>query len=251
MIEAYREDLAFIHDAGFGGFARAAARVLRDDLRRRGIAGGLVADLGCGSGILAGELADAGYDVLGVDLSPAILDLARRRVPAGRFEVGSLLDVELPPCVAIAMIGECVNYLFDEHATWERLTRLWERAFEALAPGGPLLFDVAGPGRVPPPGTSRTWFEGEGWAVLVAAEEDLRREILTRRITTFRSVGALYRRDVEFHTLRLWPRDRVAEQLRQIGFEVEVLDGYGPVPLLPGLVGFLARKPGPPEQGAR
>ena len=34
MTAAYRDDLAYIHDAGFGGFARAAGPVLVDALRR-------------------------------------------------------------------------------------------------------------------------------------------------------------------------------------------------------------------------
>ena len=37
------------------------------------------------------------------------------------------------------------------------------RAFGALAPGGPLLFDVAGPGRVPGSGTVKFFAEGDGW----------------------------------------------------------------------------------------
>jgi hypothetical protein len=44
---AYRDDLAYIHDAGFGGFARQAGQVLVDALARRGITEGLVIDLGC------------------------------------------------------------------------------------------------------------------------------------------------------------------------------------------------------------
>jgi hypothetical protein len=47
----YGADLASIHDAGFGDFAHEAAPWLPALLRRRGIAGGRVGDLGCGSGI--------------------------------------------------------------------------------------------------------------------------------------------------------------------------------------------------------
>ena len=56
MTDAYRDDLAYIHDAGFGGFARAAAPVLVETLRQAAIMNGLVIDLGCGSGILSHEM---------------------------------------------------------------------------------------------------------------------------------------------------------------------------------------------------
>jgi SAM-dependent methyltransferase len=85
--------------------------------------GGLVIDLGCGSGILSREVADAGYDVLGIDISPAMIDLARRRVPYGDFRVGSVLTGDLPPCIAVAAVGEVINYAFDSGVTSVRLDR--------------------------------------------------------------------------------------------------------------------------------
>jgi SAM-dependent methyltransferase len=244
MADAYGDDLAYIHDAGFGGLARNAAPILLEDLQRRGVRGGLVIDLGCGSGILSEALSAGGFEVLGIDISPAFVALARQRVPGGRFVVGSLWTADLPPCVAVAAVGECVNYLFDNTHTPEDLTRVFGRVFGALAPGGPLLLDVAEPGRVPGPGPRKTHAEGEDWAVLVSAEEDAGQRLLTRHITSFRKVGELYRRDHEVHRVRLLPRAEVAAQLGAVGFEVQVLDGYGSLPFVQGHAGFLARKPG-------
>jgi hypothetical protein len=81
--------------------------------------------------------------------------------------------------------------------------------------------------------------------VLVTTEEDERAGILTRRITSFRRVGDLYRRDHEVHTLRLIRRPEVLEQLGDLGFRVRTLRAYGDMRLPLGLVGFLARKIGP------
>ena len=161
MTEAYREDLAYIHDAGFGHFATNAAPVLLESLRRRGVDSGLVVDLGCGSGILAGAMSAAGYDVLGFDISPAMVAKARDRVPGAEFRVGSLLAAELPPCVAVAGVGECFNYLFDPGNTERVLAAPFRRIHGALVRGGLLVFDVAGPGRVPG-GTRRIDAEGDG-----------------------------------------------------------------------------------------
>ena len=88
-IEAYKADLAYIHDVGFGDFAKNSAPGLLEILRQNGIKTGLVVDLGCGSGLWARELSDSGYGVLGVDISPAMIAIARKRVPEGEFETGS------------------------------------------------------------------------------------------------------------------------------------------------------------------
>jgi SAM-dependent methyltransferase len=244
MEDAYRDDLAYIHDAGFGKFARGAAEFLVNDLRGKGVGGGLVTDLGCGSGILAQQLAESGFEVLGIDFSPAMIALARQRVPAGRFVVESLLTAALPRCIAIAAVGECCNYLFDSRHSLEAVRHVLGRAFEALPPGGLFLFDVAEPGRVPGTGVSKSYAEGDGWATLVTAEEDRQQAFLTRHITSFRKVGDLYRRDHEVHRLRLLPRSQVVSWLQEIGFQVQTLAGYGPVQFAQGHVGFMARKPG-------
>jgi SAM-dependent methyltransferase len=232
-----------MHDAGFGRFARGAAGIMLDELRRGGVNRGLVVDLGCGSGILSEQLAGAGFDVLGIDLSESMIALARQRVPAGAFRVESLLTVELPSCIAVAGVGECFNYLFDERHSPEGVRQVLARAFAALLPGGILVFDVAEPGRVPGGGTQKSFIEGDDWAVLVTVEEDRERALLTRHITSFRKIGELYRRDHEVHRLRLLPRSDVVSWLQEIGFQVQVLDHYESVSFPVGYVGFLARKP--------
>ncbi|MCC2696079.1 methyltransferase domain-containing protein [Nodularia sp. LEGE 04288] len=60
-----------------------------------------VVDLGCGSGILVQELEAAGYDVLRIDISEALVAIARKRVPNGQFRQELLLTTELPECVAV------------------------------------------------------------------------------------------------------------------------------------------------------
>jgi SAM-dependent methyltransferase len=50
---------------------------------------GLVADVGCGPGHVTRYLADLGLTVLGVDASPGMVEMARRRYPALRFVVGT------------------------------------------------------------------------------------------------------------------------------------------------------------------
>ncbi|NBH05066.1 class I SAM-dependent methyltransferase [Amycolatopsis sp. SID8362] len=57
---------------------------------------GPAVDVGCGPGHFTAYLASLGVDASGVDLSPAMVALARRAHPELAFEVGSMTDLTLP-----------------------------------------------------------------------------------------------------------------------------------------------------------
>ena len=242
MSDAYKEDLAYIHDIGFGDFARNSAPGLLKILRQAGIKSGRVADLGCGSGLWARALVDAGYNVLGIDISAAMIEIARRRVPQGEFHVASLLKAKLPRCDAVTSLGECFNYLFDKNNSISELRQLFRRVYAALKPAGLLIFDVAEPGRGKGPRQKHK--EGDDWAVMVEVDEDTSTNLLTRRITSFRRVGEHYERDEELHRLQLYRRSEIARELRDAGFSVRTVRAYGDQPMIEGCVGFVARKQG-------
>ena len=183
----YAEDLAHIHAGGFTRLAETAAPAIVALLRRAGIESGLVVDLGCGSGVTSRALVDAGYDVLGIDSSRPMLGRARREAPGARFREASFLDEPLPACSAVLAVGEVMNY------TERSLEPVFRRVRRALAPGGLFVLDLAGPGRVAGAGPVRNWVEGDDWAILVEVEEDDRRALLTRRMTTFRRTGRSWR----------------------------------------------------------
>jgi SAM-dependent methyltransferase len=226
-VSFYPADLARIHDEGFGDFARAAAC----ELLRRLPPAGLVVELGCGTGISSEILVAAGYDVLGIDISPDMLAIARRRVPSAELREGSLWDAELPRCVAVTAFGEVLNYAADERAGEEQLPALCSRVHGALEPGGVFLFDFATPGRAGPPRTH----EGDGWRI---------------RSETVEAAGVLERRMTfddghqEVHTLRLYDRDFVLKCLEGPGFSSEALVAYCDFGFWPGYAAFAAVKPG-------
>jgi SAM-dependent methyltransferase len=241
-MEGYQPDLAYIHDTGFTGFARKAAPGIIALLRRNSIRRGLVIDAGCGSGVFARELTDKGYDVLGIDISPAMIRLARRHAPRAKFLTRSFLKADLPPCDAVTAIGECVNYAFDRESGKKALIRFFRQVYLSLRPGGVFIFDMVEPGVTGPTAEQRKYVEGPDWAILLEVLEDRKRRLLTRRITSFRRTGKLYRRAEEVHRLHLYPHADLLRELNRAGFEARTLDGYGRFRLAPAHAVFLARK---------
>lgn len=241
MYSFYAGDLAYIHHTGFSDFALGAAPGLLALLREAGVTSGKVADLGCGSGLWLRELIRAGYEAVGVDISSAFLALARKTAPRAELHQASLHAFDLPACAAVTALGESLGYLPDSAGAEPDIKNTFERIYEALQPGGLLVFDLIV--AVPKERMSgRTWRTGEDWAVLSELEEDLERGLLTRRIVTFRRKGGAYRRGEETHVQRVYGSDEVQGMLQEVGFEVSSSDSYGTFTLLPRRMAFTAQK---------
>lgn len=239
----YKEDLAYIHDVGYRDYALKSAPGILNILAQNNIQEGLVVDLGCGSGLSALEFTKAHYRVLGVDISESMIAIARTRAPDAEFRVGSLFKTDIPSCNAVTSIGECLNYLFDADNNFQMLVQLFDRIYNALAPGGVFIFDIAEPGQVMSGTTVKGFTEGKDWIVLVEKEEDRELSTLTRRIITLRKAGEHYRRDNEVHHLHLFEGTDIAEKLRRVGFQVQIMRSYGQYELPKAHAAIVARKP--------
>ena len=239
----YQPDLAYIHDTGFDQLARAAAGVVADLLPPHHAGNALVVDLGCGSGTLAEHISRQGYRVLGVDYSPDMLDIARKKVPGAEFQCGSFVDVPIPPCQAVTAIGEVFNYQFDPNSSPDALAQVLCRIHAALAPGGYLVFDFISSGILGPVPKSVRLLESADWSLFLDYSEDLERCILTRNITIFRKTGKLYRRSHEVHTLNLYEPTGMETLLRQAGFQnIAMSNQYGALRLRDKNFAVIAQK---------
>jgi len=239
----YGEDLAYIHDVGHADFALDSAPGIKGILERSGVREGLIVDLGCGTGLLARNLIDAGYDVFGIDISEAMIEIARKRAPEAEFRVGSLFEIGIPPCEAVTAISEVLNYLFDPENEDLGLSRVFRRIYDSLAAGGVFVFDVLGPGQVQPGTRAKGFSVGDDWAVLSEREEDAGRGTMERRIVSFRKVGEYYRRIDEVHRVRLYDPSKLVAELESAGFLVRTMRAYGDLPLEEGHTAFAAQKP--------
>jgi hypothetical protein len=59
-------------------------------------------------------------------------------------------------------------------------------------------------------------------------------------MTIFRQIGNFYRRSEEIHHIQLYKSSEIAKELRQIGFRVRIIRGYGELKFRKAHVGFVA-----------
>jgi SAM-dependent methyltransferase len=96
---------------------------------------GPVADLGCGPGWFTDLLAGHGLEAFGVDLSPGMVEQARRAYPHLRFEVGSMTALDLPD----GELGGVLAFFSTHHTPPEYLPVVYAEFARVLAPGGLLM----------------------------------------------------------------------------------------------------------------
>lgn len=94
--------------------------------------GAAVLDLGCGAGVPATALLAERHDVLGVDVSSAQLELARRNVPGARFEKGDMTGVSFPD----GSFDAVTAFYSVLHVPREEQGGLFTRIARWLRPGG-------------------------------------------------------------------------------------------------------------------
>jgi SAM-dependent methyltransferase len=114
-------------------YLRAILALFADLVRAAG--GGPVADVGCGPGHVTAHLHRLGIDAAGIDLSPVMIDVARRDHAHLRFEVGSMTDLDL----ADASVAGLVAFWSLIHVPDDAVPTVFGHFRRALRPGGPLL----------------------------------------------------------------------------------------------------------------
>lgn len=108
-----------------------------------GIKEGILLDLGCGTGSLTELLSDSGYDMIGVDLSEEMLQIAiERREKSGQdilYLLQDMREFELYGTVnAVVSICDSINYLLE----YEDLVQTFRLVNNYLDPGGVFIFDI-------------------------------------------------------------------------------------------------------------
>jgi ubiquinone/menaquinone biosynthesis C-methylase UbiE len=97
--------------------------------------GAPIADLGCGPGHVAAWLADKGAAAVGIDLSPAMITIARREYPKAEFREGDFLA--LP--AGDGEFGAAIALYSIIHLEPAELGRAFAEIYRVLRPDGQVL----------------------------------------------------------------------------------------------------------------
>ncbi|MCY7316678.1 MAG: magnesium protoporphyrin IX methyltransferase [Rubrivivax sp.] len=160
------------------GRIRATVRAGRERMRYtlmswlpQDLRGARVLDAGCGTGALALDAARRGAQVVAIDLSPQLVDVARRRVDelqsgaalSGRIEwrSGDMLDMQLGSFDHVVAMDSLIHY---DEADMVRLLESWSQRTRSsmlftFAPHTPLLAAMRSLGRLFPRDNRAPWIE--------------------------------------------------------------------------------------------
>jgi len=178
---------------------------------------GRILDVCCGTGYLAGLLAQRGYRVSGVDASEAMIGHARENVPAAEFHVAEASRFRIPGKFdAAASTFDSLNHILDE----KDLRAAMKRTAAALKPGAPFAFDMLLESAYQTDWADAfTVVRDDHVLVLSGSGFDFRTRLAHCRITMFRLLEGGWRRsDVEVAE-RCYSTGEIEAALIAAGFE--------------------------------
>lgn len=184
-----------------------------------------ILDLGCGTGNLTIPLARRGYELTGVDLSPAMIEVAAGKAQKLlnediRFYVGDMRTLSLPHQTFDTVISGCdvLNYLTVEAdllASFQVVQRL-------LQVGGLWLFDLNSAYKLQNVYGNESYADlQDDFSYFWDNAYDYRSDMCTMELTFFVRVDeVLFERKSELHRQRLWTPQHIARLCAISGFRL-------------------------------
>ena len=209
---------------------REWADYIIETLAQDGIRDGLVLELGCGTGTVTEMLADAGYDMIGIDNSEEMLaEAMEKRAESGHdilYLLQDMQDFELYGTVrAVISVCDSMNYLTDE----EDLEYLFALVNNYLDPQGIFLFDMNTVYKYQTMIGNTTIAENRDEGSFIWENSyDEETGINTYELALFipREDG-LYEKDEEVHYQRAYSLEKIKELIGKAGMELlAVYDAY-------------------------
>lgn len=192
-------------------------------LRHRGVSDGLVLELGCGTGSMTERLSRAGYDMIGLDSSGEMLELAVEKKEESGLDIlylqQDMRSFELYGTVrAVVSVCDSMNYITEE----AELLQVFRLVNNYLDPGGIFIFDL------------NTLYKYEvllGECTIAENREDCsfiwenyydsKEQLNEYDLTLFiQEKGGLYRKYQEIHYQRAYELSRITALLKEAGMEL-------------------------------
>ncbi len=201
------------------------ANLIDEEIKEQRIENNIVLDLACGTGTLTGLLKEKGYDVIGADLSPEMLQVAKEKLPDVLFLNQAMNDFELYGTVgAICCCLDSVNYLTEDG----ELDKMLHLCNNYLEPNGLLIFDVNSAYKFENILSDNIFtFDNDEIFYTWENDYDENEGLCDFYLTFFVKEGEKYARFDETHTERVYEKAEIVKALEKNGFTVKkVLDGF-------------------------
>ena len=196
-------------------------RYITELLREYGIQDGLVLELGCGTGVLTRKLAAKGYDMIGVDYSEDMLEIAMDHRQEGEdilYLLQDMREFKLYGTVRAAVsICDSMNYIVE----YQDLVQVMKLVNNYLDPGGIFIFDLNTPYKYEEILGENTFAENrpEGsfiWENYYDGETGINEYDLTLFV---REKEGIYRKFEETHYQRAYELEQVRRAVKEAGLE--------------------------------
>lgn len=210
------------------------ADFITEYLCSKGISEGIILDLGCGTGVMTRLLREKGYDMIGVDSSPEMLEVAREaeqdesyvNQPAILYLCQDMREFELYGTVqAIVSVCDSVNYITEP----EELLEVFRLANNYLEAGGYFIFDLNTPYKYEKLLGENTFAEDREEAAFIWDNYyDEESGINEYALSLFKQkANGDYERECELHYERCYTLEEVRRLLDEAGMEfVEAFCDY-------------------------
>lgn len=220
-MESYT-DFAYIYDKLIDQDYEKWADYIEEIFKKHNVQPKLVLDLGCGTGSITNILAKRGYDMIGVDLSPDMLNIARDKAVEDGTDVlylcQDIREFELYGTVdAIICTLDVLNYITDEND----LEHVFSLVKNYLDPDGIFIFDINTRYKLEKVLGNNTFVNDEN-GVFYTWENEYDDNISNQFLTFFvETEDGFYERFDENHVQRAYDVEEIEAKLKKNKLSVE------------------------------
>lgn len=215
------DPLAWFYDMYWGPASRdqlmpVLEEILLDDLPEDA----RILDLACGTGQTTAALDEAGYELVGIDGSRAMLAYARNNAPGVEFIRADARSFELEePVDAVVCLFESLNHIMDE----DELGLVFENVADALVDDGIFLLDVN-----MAPAYDEGWTGTDGiieadHVLFTHNQADPEAQRGTSEVTLFRHAHGAWRRQGLVLEHRWFEEETILDKLAEAGFDTAAI----------------------------
>lgn len=180
-----------------------------------------ILELGCGTGNITKELLKRGYELVGVDISEEMLELAEEKTQDFGDKVILIeqditdLDFDVYEIDTVIAVNDTFNYILEK----EKIKGLLDYLYPRIKEGGQLVFDISSDYKLQHILGKNTF--GESFEDMVYLWEnyyDQESGQVFMEINIFEKKGQYYERFTETHVQRAYKQKEITDILQEIGY---------------------------------